>query len=285
MRQLKISRQITNRENESFNKYLNEVSKIPMVSMEEEILLAKRIREGDQLALEKLVRGNLRFVISIAKKYQHLGMPLVDIVNEGNLGLIKAASKFDESRGFKFISYAVWWIRQSIILSVSQNSRIVRVPYNKIADNSKILNGISLLEQKYEREPTSEELSELLEIDLEEVNDVIQHFGKSISLDAPLKDDDSTSLSDLINDPHQKNTDHTLLEDSLKIDLERALYTLPERKAEVLKLYFGIDGSPLGLEDIGKKLNLGRERVRQIKDEAIKNLRAMPNIKRILSSI
>jgi RNA polymerase primary sigma factor len=277
MRPLKISKQITNRENSSLEKYLYEISKVSLISMDEEIELAKRIREGDKLATEKLVKANLRFVVSVAKQYQYSGLPLIDLINEGNLGLIKAAGRFDESRGFKFISYAVWWIRQCIIQAIAKQSRIVRVPLNRVSSYNQITRTYSAFEQKNGREPQPEEIAEILGMEPEEVVETLKKSLKHVSIDAPFSDSESNSLGDLLVNTFEKTPDSTLLGYSLKKDIKRALNFLPKKKARVISLYFGLDGSsPMSLEGIGEEFNITRERVRQIKDQAIKELKELP---------
>ncbi|TAF34629.1 MAG: sigma-70 family RNA polymerase sigma factor [Cytophagales bacterium] len=274
MRQLKISKQITNRESQSLDKYLQEIGKVDLLTPDEEVELAKRIREGDQVALEKLTKANLRFVVSVAKQYQNQGLSLGDLINEGNLGLIKAAQRFDETRGFKFISYAVWWIRQSILQALAEQSRIVRLPLNRVGSLNKITKTFSELEQKFEREPSPEELAEHLELTTSEVIDTMKISGRHVSMDAPfIQGEDSTLLDVLENDSDEK-PDSELMNDSLRKEVKRALATLTQREADVVSLYFGLDGEyPMTLEEIGEKFNLTRERVRQIKEKAIRRLR------------
>jgi len=275
MRQLKISQSITHRESQSIEKYLHEIGKVDMISAEEEAALARRIRSGDQEALQKLVNANLRFVVSVAKQYQNNYLSLNDLINEGNLGLIKAAQKFDETRGFKFISYAVWWIRQSIIQAISEQSRLVRLPVNKVGALSKLSKVFAELEQKYEREPTQEELSKVLNIDANQLSATLQAAPKHVSMDAPFEEGDGASLIDVVEDTGTVKTDSTMAyTDSLRIDTERMLSTLTETQREVVKLFFGLGREePQSLEDIGMKLGLTRERIRQIKDKAISKLR------------
>ena len=277
MRQLKISQSITHRESQSIEKYLHEIGKVDMITPEEEAQLARRIRSGDQDALQKLVNANLRFVVSVAKQYQNNYLSLNDLINEGNLGLIKAAQKFDETRGFKFISYAVWWIRQSIIQAISEQSRLVRLPINKVGALSKLSKVFTELEQKYEREPTQEELSEGLQIDEGQLAATLQAAPKHISMDAPFEEGEGASLIDVVEDTSSKQTDTSMAyTDSLKIDTERMLSSLTEIQRQVVKLYFGLgDTEPQSLEDIGSKLGLTRERIRQIKDKSISRLRTM----------
>ena len=276
MRQLKISKQVTNRETISLDKYLHDISKVGLVTADEEIELAIKIREGDKAALEKLTKANLRFVVSVAKQYQNQGLTLPDLINEGNIGLIKAAQRFDETRGFKFISYAVWWIRQSIMQAIAEQARIVRLPLNKIGGISKINRTFSELEQLYEREPTSDEVADLLDITSAEVNDSIKISGRHCSMDAPLSsDEDSNSMMDIIEDDEILfNPDNDLMNESLRNEIERSLSTLSYREAEVLRMYYGINcKAPLTLEEIGEEFELTRERVRQIKEKAIKRLK------------
>ncbi len=275
MRQLKITKSITNRESQSLEKYLQEIGKVDLITPEEEVMLAIRIKEGDQRALEKLTKANLRFVVSVAKQYQNQGLSLSDLINEGNLGLIKAAQRFDETRGFKFISYAVWWIRQSILQALAEQSRIVRLPLNKVGLSNKISKAYSQLEQEFEREPSTEELAELLEIGTEEVETTLGVAARHVSVDAPFVDSEDNSLLDVLENPNADATDADLdHHDSLRCEIERSLSTLTERQRDVIKLYFGINVEhPMSLEDIGEKFSLTRERVRQIKDKAITKLR------------
>jgi len=274
MRQLKISKQITNRESQSLDKYLQEISKVDLITVEQEVEYAKRIREGDQLALEKLTKANLRFVVSVAKQYQNQGLTLGDLINEGNLGLIKAAQRFDETRGFKFISYAVWWIRQSILQALAEQSRIVRLPLNKVGSLNKISKTFSALEQQFEREPSPEELAEVLEITIDEVVNTLRISGRHISVDAPFAQGEDNSLLDVLENNHQETPDSGLMNDSLRKEVSRTLTTLTEREAEVVALFYGLNGnSSYSLEEIGEKFDLTRERVRQIKEKAIKRLK------------
>lgn len=276
MRQLKISKQVTNRETISLDKYLHDISKVGLVTVDEEIELAIKIREGDKEALEKLTKANLRFVVSVAKQYQNQGLTLSDLINEGNIGLIKAAQRFDETRGFKFISYAVWWIRQSIMQAIAEQARIVRLPLNKIGGISKINRAFSELEQLYEREPTSDEVADMLDITAGEVTDSIKISGRHFSMDAPLSsDEDSNSMLDMMEDDEILfNPDNDLMNESLRNEIERSLSTLSFREAEVLRMYYGINcKAPLSLEEIGEEFELTRERVRQIKEKAIKRLK------------
>ncbi len=276
MRQLKITKSITNRESQSLEKYLQEIGKVDLLTPEEEVDLAKRIKQGDQIALEKLTKANLRFVVSVAKQYQNQGLSLSDLINEGNLGLIKAAQRFDETRGFKFISYAVWWIRQSILQALAEQSRIVRLPLNKVGSLNKINKAFSELEQTFEREPSPEELAELLEITSDEVETTLGVAARHVSMDAPFVEGEDNSLLDVLENNSMPGTDqHLEYADSLRREIERSLSTLTDRQCDVIKLYFGIGVEhPMSLEDIGEKFGLTRERVRQIKDKAINKLRA-----------
>jgi RNA polymerase primary sigma factor len=271
---VKISKQYTNRESQSLDKYLQEIGKVELLVPQEEIDLARRIKKGDQKALEKLTKANLRFVVSVAKQYQNQGLSLGDLINEGNLGLIKAAKRFDETRGFKFISYAVWWIRQSILQALAEQSRIVRLPLNRVGALNKIGKAFSTLEQEFEREPSASELAEELDMSLFEVSDTLKISGRHLSMDAPFAQGEDNRLLDVIQDNRQPTPDSVLLEESLKNEVKRALATLSEREAQVIKLYFGLDSEhSLTLEEIGEKFNLTRERVRQIKEKAIRRLR------------
>lgn len=276
MRQLKISKSITNRDSQSLEKYLQEIGREELLTAEEEVNLAQRIREGDQRALEKLIRANLRFVVSVAKQYQNQSLSLNDLINEGNLGLVKAAQRFDETKGFKFISYAVWWIRQSIIQALAEQSRLVRLPLNKVGSLTKINKALAELEQQYEREPTAEELATLLEISPEEVSATMNISTRHVSVDAPFTDGESNSLLDVLENHDTDRTDMGMeYHDSLRKETERTLATLTERERGVLKLFFGIGVEhPMTLQDIGEEFGLTRERVRQIKDKAINKLRA-----------
>ncbi|SFC69580.1 RNA polymerase primary sigma factor [Flexibacter flexilis DSM 6793] len=274
MRQLKISKQITNRESQSLDKYLQEIGKVDLLSPDEEVDLAKRIRDGDQYALEKLTKANLRFVVSVAKQYQNQGLSLGDLINEGNLGLIKAAQRFDETRGFKFISYAVWWIRQSILQALAEQSRIVRLPLNRVGSLNKISKTFSELEQKYEREPSPDELAEVLEVSTSEIVDTLKISGRHVSMDAPFVQGEENSLLDVLENDSEVTPDSELMNDSLRREVQRALSTLTMREAEVITYYFGLNGEhAMTLEEIGEKFNLTRERVRQIKEKAIRRLR------------
>lgn len=276
MRQLKITKSITNRESQSLEKYLQEIGKVDLLTPEEEVDLAKKIKQGDQLSLEKLTKANLRFVVSVAKQYQNQGLSLSDLINEGNLGLIKAAQRFDETRGFKFISYAVWWIRQSILQALAEQSRIVRLPLNKVGSLNKINKAFSELEQEYEREPSPEELANMLEIPTEEVETTLGVAARHVSMDAPFVDGEDNSLLDVLENFNTPGTDADLeYKESLRREIERSLATLTDRQCDVIKLYFGIGVEhPMSLEDIGDKFGLTRERVRQIKDKAINKLRS-----------
>lgn len=274
MRQLKIGKSITNRDAASLDKYLNDISKLPMVTAEEETILAVQIRNGDTAALEKLVSANLRFVVSVAKQYQNQGISLADLINEGNLGLIKAAGRFDETRGFKFISYAVWWIRQSIIQAISEQARVIRLPLNKIASLNKIKKAQSILEQKLERVPTDAELAEEIDISIQELSNSQSSSLRPISTDATLLGQDSVTVMDTLFDNDAERPDEQLLHESLKIEIERAMAALTEREKSVLVLFYGINGhAAISLEEIGARYDLTRERVRQIKEKAIRKLR------------
>jgi RNA polymerase primary sigma factor len=275
MRQLKISKQITNRESQSLEKYLQEIGRVDLISPDEEVELAKRIRLGDQKALERLTTANLRFVVSVAKQYQNQGLTLGDLINEGNLGLIKAAQRFDETRGFKFISYAVWWIRQSILQALAEQSRIVRLPLNQVGTLNKIVKAFSKLEQEFEREPTAEELANILEMTVSEVENSLKVSGRHISVDAPLADGEDSSLLDILRDDEAAKPDNALIDESLSKEVEYALTVLTTREADVLRYFFGLGGrQPQSLEEIGSNLGLTRERVRQIKEKSIRRLRA-----------
>lgn len=274
MRQLKISKQITNRESQSLDKYLQEIGKVDLLTPDEEVDLAKRIRGGDQLALEKLTKANLRFVVSVAKQYQNQGLSLGDLINEGNLGLIKAGQRFDETRGFKFISYAVWWIRQSILQALAEQSRIVRLPLNRVGSLNKISKTFSMLEQKYEREPSPDELAEVLDVSTSEVVDTMKISGRHVSMDAPFIQGEDNRLLDVLENDNEETPDFGLMTDSLRREVQRALSTLTQREADVISFYFGLNGEhSMTLEEIGERFNLTRERVRQIKEKAIRRLR------------
>ena len=273
MRQLKITKSITNRESASLDKYLQEIGKEDLITVEEEVELAQRIRKGDQEALEKLTKANLRFVVSVAKQYQNQGLSLPDLINEGNLGLIKAAEKFDETRGFKFISYAVWWIRQSILQALAEQSRIVRLPLNQVGSLNKINKAFARFEQEHERVPSPEELAQELELPREKVTDTLRVAGRHISVDAPFADGEDNSLLDVLVNPDSPNADRGLIYESLATEVERALETLTERERDIIRYFFGIGCSEMTLEEIGEKFDLTRERVRQIKEKAIRRLR------------
>ena len=273
MRQLKITKSITNRESASLDKYLQEIGKEELISVEEEVELAQRIRKGDQEALEKLTKANLRFVVSVAKQYQNQGLSLPDLINEGNLGLIKAAEKFDETRGFKFISYAVWWIRQSILQALAEQSRIVRLPLNQVGSLNKINKAFARFEQEHERTPSAEELAIELELPKEKVTDTLRVAGRHISVDAPFADGEDNSLLDVLVNPDSPNADKGLINESLATEVDRALETLTERERDIIKYFFGIGCPEMTLEEIGEKFDLTRERVRQIKEKAIRRLR------------
>ncbi len=273
MRQLKITKSITNRESASLDKYLQEIGKEELITVEEEVILAQRIKKGDQRALEKLTRANLRFVVSVAKQYQNQGLSLPDLINEGNLGLIKAAEKFDETRGFKFISYAVWWIRQSILQALAEQARIVRLPLNQVGSLNKINKAFARFEQENERRPSPEELAEVLDLPAEKVADTLRVSGRHISVDAPFVEGEDNSLLDVLINDDSPIADRTLINESLATEVERALSTLTERERDIIKLFFGITCQEMTLEEIGEKFGLTRERVRQIKEKAIRRLR------------
>lgn len=281
---MKITKQFTNRESQSLDKYLQEIGKVDLLTPDDEIDLAIRIKKGDQVALEKLVKANLRFVVSVAKQYQNQGLSLGDLINEGNLGLIKAAKRFDETRGFKFISYAVWWIRQSILQALAEQSRIVRLPLNRVGALNKIGKAYSNLEQEFEREPSAHELAQELQMDISEVSDTLKISGRHVSMDAPFSQGEENRLLDVLESDEIPSPDFTLMSDSLRREVERALSTLNEREAEVIKLYFGLNKEhSLTLEEIGEKFNLTRERVRQIKEKAIRRLRHASRSKNLRS--
>ncbi len=273
MRQLKITKSITNRESASLDKYLQEIGKEELITIDEEVDLAQRIRHGDNDALEKLTRANLRFVVSVAKQYQNQGLSLPDLINEGNLGLIKAAEKFDETRGFKFISYAVWWIRQSILQALAEQSRIVRLPLNQVGSLNKINKAFSRFEQEFERTPSPDELADILELPKEKVNDTLRVSGRHVSVDAPFSDGEDNSLLDVLINNDSPNADRALLNESLGKEIERSLATLTERERDIVKYFFGIGVQDMTLEEIGDRFGLTRERVRQIKEKAIRRLR------------
>ena len=274
MRQLKITKQVTNRETASLDKYLQEIGKVDLITADEEVELAQRIKAGDQSALEKLTKANLRFVVSVAKQYQNQGLTLPDLINEGNLGLIKAAKRFDETRGFKFISYAVWWIRQSILQALAEQSRIVRLPLNKIGSINKINKMYAFLEQENERPPSAEEIAKKLDMTVNDVKESMKNSGRHVSMDAPLIEGEDSNLYDVLNSGESPNPDRKLLHESLRIEINRALETLTPREADVVKLYFGLgEHQPMTLEEIGETFDLTRERVRQIKEKAIRRLK------------
>lgn len=274
MRQLKITKQVTNRETASLDKYLQEIGKVDLITADEEVELAQRIKAGDQAALEKLTKANLRFVVSVAKQYQNQGLTLPDLINEGNLGLIKAAQRFDETRGFKFISYAVWWIRQSILQALAEQSRIVRLPLNKIGSINKINKAFAFLEQAHERQPSPEEIAKELDMTVEDVKQSLKNSGRHVSMDAPLIDGEDSNLYDVLRSGESPNPDRELLHESLRTEIERALETLTPREADVIRLYFGLAGQhSMTLEEIGETFDLTRERVRQIKEKAIRRLK------------
>jgi RNA polymerase primary sigma factor len=274
MRQLKITKQVTNRETASLDKYLQEIGKVDLITADEEVELAQRIKKGDQRALEKLTKANLRFVVSVAKQYQNQGLTLPDLINEGNLGLIKAAQRFDETRGFKFISYAVWWIRQSILQALAEQSRIVRLPLNKIGSINKINKTFAFLEQAHERPPSAEEIAKELDMTINDVKESMKNSGRHVSMDAPLVEGEDSNLYDVLRSGESPNPDRNLLHESLRTEIERALETLTPREADVIRLYFGLgDQHPMTLEEIGETFDLTRERVRQIKEKAIRRLK------------
>jgi RNA polymerase primary sigma factor len=274
MRQLKITKQVTNRETASLDKYLQEIGKVDLITADEEVELAQKIKAGDQAALEKLTKANLRFVVSVAKQYQNQGLTLPDLINEGNLGLIKAAQRFDETRGFKFISYAVWWIRQSILQALAEQSRIVRLPLNKIGSINKINKMYALLEQSNERPPTAEEIAKELDMTVNDVRESMKNSGRHVSMDAPLVEGEDSNLYDVLRSGESPNPDRVLIQESLRTEIERSLETLTPREADVVRLYFGLgDQHPMTLEEIGETFDLTRERVRQIKEKAIRRLK------------
>ena len=274
MRQLKITKQVTNRETASLDKYLQEIGKVELITAEEEVELAQKIKAGDQRALEKLTKANLRFVVSVAKQYQNQGLTLPDLINEGNLGLIKAAQRFDETRGFKFISYAVWWIRQSILQALAEQSRIVRLPLNKIGSINKINKTYAFLEQSHERPPSAEEIAKELDMTINDVKESMKNSGRHVSMDAPLVEGEDSNLYDVLRSGESPNPDKELLHESLRTEIERALETLTPREADVIRLYFGLGNQhPMTLEEIGETFDLTRERVRQIKEKAIRRLK------------
>jgi len=274
MRQLKITKQVTNRETASLDKYLQEIGKVDLITAEEEVELARRIKQGDRIALEKLTKANLRFVVSVSKQYQNQGLTLPDLINEGNLGLIKAAQRFDETRGFKFISYAVWWIRQSILQALAEQSRIVRLPLNKIGSINKINKASARLEQGFEREPNVKEIAGELDMTVTEVKESMRNAGRHVSMDAPLIQDEDNTMYDVLKSEEGVTPETGLLYESLRKEIDRAISTLTQREADVVKLYFGLNEShPMTLEEIGEAFDLTRERVRQIKEKAIRRLK------------
>ncbi len=273
MRQLKITKSITNRESASLDKYLQEIGRYDLISVEEEVELAQRIRKGDQSAIEKLTRANLRFVVSVAKQYQNQGLSLPDLINEGNLGLIKAAEKFDETRGFKFISYAVWWIRQSIMQAINEQSRIVRLPLNQVSSLSKYRKAVAQFEQQFQRKPSPEELAEILEIPKSKVLSTMKVSGRHVSVDAPFQEGEDNNLLDVLSDSDSPVTDNSLIHESLRKEIDRVFATLDERESKILQLSYGIGVDEMSLEEIGQQFGLTRERVRQIREKAIKRLR------------
>ena len=272
MRQLKITKSITNRESQSLDKYLQEIGREGLITVEEEVDLAQRIRKGDREALEKLTRANLRFVVSVAKQYQNQGLSLPDLINEGNLGLIKAAEKFDETRGFKFISYAVWWIRQSILQALAEQSRIVRLPLNQVGSMNKINKALQRFEQEHERRPSAEELAEALDMPVDKIAETLKMSGRHVSVDAPFVEGEDNSLIDVMVNEDSPNADRGLINESLSTEINRALATLTPREADILRKFFGIGTPEKTLEEIGDELHLTRERVRQIKEKAIRKL-------------
>ena len=274
MRQLKITKSITNRESASLDKYLQEIGREPLIPVDEEVELARMIRHGDRAALEKLVKANLRFVVSVAKQYQNQGLSLPDLIDEGNLGLIKAAEKFDETRGFKFISYAVWWIRQSILQALAEQARIVRLPLNQVGSLNKINKAFQRFEQEFERKPSAEELAELLDIPVDKIADTLKMSGRQVSVDAPFVEGEDNSLIDVMVNEDSPNADHTLINESLSREIDRALATLTPREADIIRKFFGIGVPEKTLEEIGIELHLTRERVRQIKEKAIQRLKS-----------
>lgn len=275
MRQLKIIKQITNRETESLDKYLQEIGKIDLITADEEVRLTQRIKEGDQGALDKMVKANLRFVVSVAKQYQNKGLSLGDLINEGNVGLVKAAMRFDETRGFKFISYAVWWIRQSIMQALAEQSRVVRIPLNRVGTLNKLNRTFAALEQQYQRDPSAEELAEVLNLAPEEVRETALMGTRQVSINAPFMQGEENGLLDVLEDESEETPDSTLISNSLRQDVQRSLSTLTERESDIISLYFGLNGKPaMTLEEIGLKFNLTRERVRQVKEKGIRRLQS-----------
>ncbi len=274
MRQLKITKQVTNRETPSLDKYLHEIGKVDLISAEEEVKLARDIKKGNKKALDRLIKCNLRFVVSVSKQYQNQGLSLPDLINEGNLGLIKAAQRFDETRGFKFISYAVWWIRQSILQALAEQARIVRLPLNKIGSINKINKTFAQLEQEYQREPSAEEIANILEMSPKDVKEALKASGRHVSMDAPINPDEENTLYDILLSNDDISPDKKLIRDSLRKEIDRSLSTLSKREASIIRLYFGLNGKPpYSLEEIGKEFGLTRERVRQIKEKAIKRMK------------
>ncbi|HKL71823.1 MAG TPA: RNA polymerase sigma factor RpoD/SigA [Marinilabiliaceae bacterium] len=274
MRQLKITKQVTNRESPSLDKYLHEIGKVPLITAEEEVALAKKIKKGDEEALSTLIKANLRFVVSVSKQYQNQGLTLPDLINEGNLGLIKAAQRFDETRGFKFISYAVWWIRQAILQALAEQSRIVRLPLNKIGSINKVNSAFAKLEQEYQREPTAHEIADILDMAPKEVREAMKTNSRHLSMDAPLVSEEENTLHDVMLSSDSSSPDSNLLDESLQREISRSLSTLSTRESDIIKLYYGLGGEPpYSLEEIGKLFSLTRERVRQIKEKAIKRLK------------
>ncbi|OBX25653.1 RNA polymerase primary sigma factor [Gelidibacter algens] len=274
MRQLKITKQVTNRESKSLDKYLQDISKLPLITADEEVELAQRIKKGDQEALDKLTTSNLRFVVSVAKQYQNQGLTLPDLINEGNAGLVKAAKRFDETRGFKFISYAVWWIRQAILQALAEQSRIVRLPLNKIGSINKINKAYSFLEQAHQRPPSAEEIAKELELTVKDVKQSMKNSGRHISMDAPLKEGETSSLYDVVSSGDSPNPDRNLMTESLSLEIDRALSTLSQKESDVIRLNFGLSNQPpMTLDEIGKTFDLTRERVRQIREKGIRRLK------------
>ena len=279
MRQLKITKQITRRDSDSLDKYLNEINKIDLISIDEEVALAKSIKSGNPVALHKLIKSNLRFVVSVSKQYQNQGLSLSDLINEGNLGLIKAAQRFDETRGFKFISYAVWWIRQSILQAIAEHARLVRLPSNKIGTINKVQKTIAELEQNFEREPSPEEIANIMEICPSEVSYYIKSTMNNVSMDAPLNNTEGMNMYDVFNNKEDDNPESEMIKDSFTQELKRCISVLSEREARIIKLYFGLENStPYSLEEIGDKLDITRERVRQIKEKSINKLKKVMSI-------
>lgn len=284
MRQLKIAKQLTNRENESLDKYLQEIAKVQLITPEEEVVLAQRIKQGDQVALYKLTMANLRFVVSVAKQYQNQGLSLPDLINEGNLGLIKAAQRFDETKGFKFISYAVWWIRQSVLQAIAEHARIVRLPLNKIGAINKINKTLSAFEQENQRDPNIDEIAQIMGVSVNEVNEAMKISGKHVSVDTPVSPDEDITMLDLMKNEDTQNPESELLMDSLRTEIERSISTLVHKEADILRNYYGLNGlKPLTVEEIAQKFDLTKERVRQIKDKAIRRLKNSYRSKNLIS--